>query len=347
MWVTINQQRIEVTQPLTIYDIIQKAGETIFEPELGSIKECIHNHHCPQMGLVECNNQLVTLPALKRRMAQEGMVIETRSEKVLQTLADRGKLLREQHECSFIREWQRVVAVEAESTGYINLEEWDKFSFPLRSSDPSIVHDPNKCVRCKACIEVCRDQQEVGALSFDEKEGVIIDENLCVRCGQCIHHCPMGAMGGNKAIVEFLGCENCAFSKPIGAMHEVDDTEKARALLEDHENYCVAQYAPSIRASLGEEFGIPDGELVTGKIYSALRKLGFKKVWDTNFAADLTIMEEGSELISRIQTGGCLPQFTSCCPGWIRFAETFYPDLLPHISSAKSPQQMFAAIAKT
>jgi iron-only hydrogenase group A len=347
MWVTINQQRIESSQPTTIYDVIHEAGETLLEPQLGQIEECIHNSNCPQLGLAECNGQLVTLPALKRRLAQDGMVIETRSPNVQKTLEERGKLLEEHHECSFIREWQRAVAIEAESTGFINLEAWEKFSFPMRGSSPSILHDPNKCVRCKACIEVCSDHQGVGALSFDEKEGILIDENLCVRCGQCIHHCPMGARGSNDSISEFLGCNNCPFSEPVGAMHEVDDTDKVRAVLKDEDKFCVAQFAPSIRASLGEEFGIPNGDLVTGKIYAALRKLGFEKVWDTNFSADLTIMEEGTEFINRIQTDGCLPQFTSCCPGWIRFAETFFPDLLPHLSSAKSPQQMFGAIAKT
>ncbi|MBN1535705.1 MAG: iron hydrogenase small subunit [Anaerolineales bacterium] len=347
MWITINQQRIEFPTPATIYDVIHQAGETIANPPLGQLKECIRNPFCPQLGLAECDGQLVTLPALKRRMAKDGMTIETHSENVQQTLEARAKLLKEHHECTFITEWQRSVAIEAESTGFITLEAWENFSFPMRSSSPSIIHDPNKCVRCKACIEVCRDQQGVGALSFDEDKGIIIDDDLCVRCGQCIHHCPMGARGSSESILEFLGCDKCPFSDPIGAMHEVDDTENVRSLLNDKEMYCVAQFAPSIRASLGEEFNIPDGDLVTGKIYAALRKLGFKKVWDTNFAADLTIMEEGNELIQRIQTGGVLPQFTSCCPGWIRFAETFYPDLLLHISSAKSPQQMFAAIAKT
>jgi len=347
MWVTINQRRIEISKPTTIYDVIREAGEALLEPQLGEIKDTIHNPNCHQMGLVDCNGLLVPLPAIKCRMAQDGMAIDTRSARIQQALEERGKLLNEHHECSFIREWQRLATVEPELHGLITLEEWEKFSFPMRGSSPSLQHDPNKCVRCGVCVEICSDQQGVGALSMDKEEGIIIDDNLCVRCGQCIHHCPMGAMGRNAGIIEFLGCEQCAYSEPIGAMHEVDDTDTVRALLEDKGNYCVAQFAPSIRASLGEEFGIPDGELVTGKIYSALRKLGFEQVWDTNFAADLTIMEEGTELISRIQTGGCLPQFTSCCPGWIRFAEAFFPDLLPHLSSAKSPQQMFGAIAKT
>lgn len=347
MWVTINQQRFEFSSPTSIFDVIYQAGETIAEPSLAEYKECIRNPLCPQLGLAECDGQLVTLPALKRRMVKDVMSIQTRSAQIQQTLEAREKLLKENHECSFISEYQKAVVVEAESTGFITLEKWEDFSFDLRGSIPSIIHDPNKCVRCKACIEVCRDQQGVGALSFDEENGIITDDALCVRCGQCIHHCPMGARGSSESIIEFLGCDNCPFSDPVGAMHEVDDTEKVRTLLKDKEKYCVAQFAPSIRASLGEEFNLPDGDLVTGKIYAALRKLGFKKVWDTNFAADLTIMEEGNELIQRIQKGGCLPQFTSCCPGWILFAETFYPDLLPHISSAKSPQQMFGAIAKT
>jgi iron only hydrogenase large subunit-like protein len=130
-------------------------------------------------------------------------------------------------------------------------------------------------------------------------------------------------------------------------MHECDDTFKVIEALNDPDQYCVAEFAPAVRATLGEEFGMQGGELVTGKIYAALRRLGFKKVWDTNFSADLTIMEEGTEFIERFKNNQNLPQFTSCCPSWIRFAERFFPELTPNISSAKSPQQMFGAIAKT
>jgi iron-only hydrogenase group A len=244
------------------------------------------------------------------------------------------------------REWQKKIAVEGTNAGFINKDEYEKFSFPKRGAEPSIIHDPNKCIRCQACVDTCT-MQGVEALSFDEKTGVSIDENRCVRCGQCIVHCPMGALTRNNALAEFLDCQSCAFTQPSGAMHECDDTFKALNLLRDPTRYCVAQFAPAVRASLGEEFGIPPGELVTGKIYAALRLLGFKKVWDTNFAADLTIMEEGTEFLDRLTNGGMLPLFTSCCPAWIRFAERIYPELLPHLSTAKSPQQMFGAVAKT
>jgi iron-only hydrogenase group A len=346
MQITINSKQLELPEGTPILDAIKYAKETISKPEFNDTNNWIRNPSCPLLGLVEINGQLVTLPALKKRLAENGMWIETNTPKVKAELANRIKLLLENHECFFMREWQKKIAVEGVNAGFIKQEEYEKFSYPERGAQPSIVHDPNKCIRCQACVEICL-RQGVEALSFDEENGVLIDENRCVRCGQCIVHCPMGAISRNNKLAEFLDCRTCAFTKPSGAMHECDDTFNAWNLLQDSQLYCVAQFAPAIRASLGEEFNIPAGELVTGKVYAALRRLGFKKVWDTNFAADLTIMEEGTELIDRLTKGGVLPMFTSCCPGWIRFAERFYPVLVPHLSTAKSPQQMFGAIAKT
>jgi len=134
---------------------------------------------------------------------------------------------------------------------------------------------------------------------------------------------------------------------PTGAIVERDDSDKVWAALEDPDIHVVVQEAPSIRAQLGEEFGLPPGSLVTGRMITALKRMGFDKVFDTNFAADLTIVEEGNELLERVRTGGVLPMMTSCSPGWIKFIEHFYPDLLPHVSTCKSPQQMFGALAKT
>jgi len=346
MHITVNKKTVQVPDNISILSAIQSANETILTPQLGEAKDWIRNPSCPLMGLAEVDGKLISLPALQNRLAQDGMLIETQSPRAKEELTRRAHLLTNNHECFFMREWQKKIAVEGVNAGFITQQEYENFAFQERGENPSILHDPNKCIRCQACVETCK-LQGVEALRFDEKEGVIVDEKRCVRCGQCILHCPMGAITRNNVLADFLQCKDCAFTEPSGAMHERDGTFEAQELLKDSSRYCVAQFAPAIRASLGEEFNIPAGELVTGKIYAALRRIGFKKIWDTNFAADLTIMEEGSEFIERLTKGGTLPLFTSCCPSWVRFAERFYPELLPHISTAKSPQQMFGATAKT
>ncbi|MCM8812539.1 MAG: [FeFe] hydrogenase, group A [Candidatus Omnitrophica bacterium] len=347
MRISINGAGVEISAGTAILEAIRMSGTQLREPDLGGMKDFIFNPVCPLRGVAEVDGELCPLVFLSSRPVRENMVIVTQSERINAHVEERAKLMREQRECYFMKQWQKMLLAEAESAGRVTREEWERFSFAARGSEPSIYHDPNKCVRCKACVEVCRDIQTVEALRFDEKEGVVFDESRCVRCGQCIHHCPMGATAKFKVITDMLGCSDCAFARPLGAMREVDDVMKVMTALKDSQSYCIVQFAPAVRASIGEEFGMPDGELVTKKLYAALRRAGFKKVWDTNFAADLTIMEEGMEFIERVKNSGPLPQFTSCSPGWIRFVETFFPGLLPNISTAKSPQQMFGAVAKT
>jgi NADH-quinone oxidoreductase subunit G len=202
----------------------------------------------------------------------------------------------------------------------------------LDTSSPSIIRDPGKCVLCGRCIRVCNEIQTVGAIDFTKrgpelKVTTFLDKGLgnvkCINCGQCIHVCPVAAIKEQTSISEVW---------------------KAIA---DPEKVVIVQEAPSIRVALGEELGLPAGTLVTGKMHASLKKLGFDFVFDTNFTADLTIMEEGSELVKRIKGGGVLPMFTSCCPGWVKFAEHFYPEFLPNLSTCKSPQQMFGSLSKT
>ena len=196
---------------------------------------------------------------------------------------------------------------------------------------PSIVRDTSKCVLCGRCVERCRNAHGMGILGFEKRgfntvvapaENRSFAASPCILCGQCVSVCP------------------------TGALMEKSEIDKVDAAMQAGK-YVVVQTAPAVRAALGEEFGMPIGSLVTGKMVAALRRLGFKKVFDTNFAADLTIMEEATELLNRIQNGGVLPMITSCSPGWVNYAEYNYGDLLLHLSSCKSPHEMFGAILKS
>jgi NADH-quinone oxidoreductase subunit G/NADP-reducing hydrogenase subunit HndD len=202
---------------------------------------------------------------------------------------------------------------------------------PDRSS-LSLVRDPRKCILCRRCVGVCEKVQQVYAIAPQERgfNSVIAPAFLeplgsvaCINCGQCVLVCP------------------------TAAIHEVDQIDEVWAALSDPTVHVVVQTAPAVRVSIGEMFGLAPGSVVTGQLVAALRRLGFDKVFDTDFTADLTIMEEGSELLQRLKEGGKLPLITSCSPGWIKYIEHFYPDMLPHLSTCKSPQQMFGALAKT
>jgi len=203
---------------------------------------------------------------------------------------------------------------------------------PIDDSNPSIVLCPEKCIRCGRCVKVCQDVQNVWALEFLGRgiKGKIasaadapLGESPCIKCGQCSAHCP------------------------VGAIYERDDTVKVWSALQNTQMHPVVQIAPAVRVALAEEFGLPPGTVFTKKIYAALRKLGFKTVFDTNFSADLTIMEEGSELVKRLgDKNSVIPLITSCCPAWVDYLEKYYPDLIPHFSTAKSPQQMMGAMIK-
>ncbi len=192
---------------------------------------------------------------------------------------------------------------------------------PIDPDNPSIVRDDEKCILCGQCLEVCEKVQTV----FGYYELPVIDETICVNCGQCTLWCP------------------------TGAIVERDDSQKVLDAINDPETVVVVQTAPATRVNIGEEFGMAPGTFAEGQQVAALKALGFDYVFDTNFTADLTIMEEGTELIHRItgKSDAPLPQFTSCSPGWVKFCEYYYPDLIPHLSSAKSPMQMFGAVIKT
>ena len=345
--IELNGQPVTLNGPLTLWDVLQKQRLTLHRPQEFAELAWINNPRCPLVNLLEVDGQVVPLAVRAELPVREGMKINTSSVQLDSVLKERLTHLRDRQQCAFIARLQEFTAAEAESNGMVDLEQRAQWDFLMRGSSPSVFHDPNACVRCKACVDTCNDTQQVGALSFDEEQGVLFDDAKCTRCGQCILSCPMGFRKMTDFVGGMMGCAPCPFSRPLGAMREVDDTGKVWNALKDPEKYVVVQFAPAVRATLGEEFGVELGELVTEKLYAALRRLGCRQVWDTNFSADLTIMEEGYELVDRLKNGGRLPQFTSCSPGWIRYCEIFYPDLIPHLSTAKSPQQMLGAVAKT
>jgi NADH-quinone oxidoreductase subunit G/[NiFe] hydrogenase diaphorase moiety small subunit len=224
--------------------------------------------------------------------------------------------------------------VDTYNFGHVKEEKYE-----IDKSSPSVVRDMNKCILCKRCVRTCIDLQEVGVLEAIDRGnkthiGTFLDKPLadviCINCGQCINRCPTSALRAN------------------------DPSDEIWAAIDDPTKHVVIQTAPSPRAGIGEEFGLEPGNSLTGEMNSALRRIGFDKVFDTNFTADLTIMEEGTELLNRLKaalvdkdTSVKLPQFTSCSPGWVKFIEHFYPEYLDYLSSAKSPQQMFGALIKT
>lgn len=204
---------------------------------------------------------------------------------------------------------------------------------PVDDSNGSIVFDRDKCINCGRCVQVCQEVQNVWAIDFQGRggktiigpaAGMLLNDSPCIRCGQCAAHCP------------------------TGAIHEFSNFAPLWEKIYDPDIVTAVQIAPSVRVALGEEFGMEPGELSTGKIYAALRRIGFDYIFDSNFSADLTIMEEGTEFVGRLTKGqGKIPLFTSCCPAWVDYAEKNYPDMLDNVSTAKSPQQMMGSVIKT
>jgi len=212
------------------------------------------------------------------------------------------------------------------------LYEGEASHYEIDSSAAHMYRDNNKCILCRRCVAVCDKVQGIGVIGTNDRGFTTkitsafemgLAETSCVSCGQCIAVCPTGALS------------------------EKDCTEEVFAVIADPTKHVIVQTAPAVRAGLGESFGLPIGTNVQGKMVSALRRLGFDKVFDTDFSADLTIMEEATEFLDRVQNGGVLPLITSCSPGWIKYCEHYYPDMLDNLSSCKSPQQMFGAVAKT
>lgn len=322
----------KVEEGLTILEAAKKCGYEI--PSL-----CAYNHGECSRG--SCRVCLVEATGARGLVAScvypvsEGMEITISSPKSVAARRASVELLLSNHstDCQQCdkNEYCELLHVARITGAREGMFEGEKTPTTLDELTPSIVRDTSKCILCGRCIERCKNAHGKGILGFENRgfativapaENRSFANSPCILCGQCTSVCPTGALMEKSEI------------------HKIDEA-KSRG------KFIVVQTAPAVRAALGEEFGMKIGTPVTGKMVAALRRLGFDKVYDTDFAADLTIMEEATELLGRIKNGGVLPMITSCSPGWINYAEYNYSDLLPHLSSCKSPHEMFGAIVKS
>lgn len=328
----INNIPVQVKEGTTILDAAKSVGINI--PTLCYLKDINEIGAC-RVCVVEVKGAR-SLVASCVYPVNEGMEVFTNTEKVRKSRKTTIELLMSDHkkEClSCVRSTNcelQTLSNEygcdaAAFQGERNLSEPDE-------STSYLVRDNEKCILCRRCVATCKSVQQVAVIApsrrgFKTHIGCAFESDLadvpCVACGQCIAVCP------------------------TGALHEREEIDNVREAIADPEKVVIVAPAPAVRAAIGEEFGNPVGTNTEGKMFTALRMLGFDKVFDVNFAADLTIMEEANELVERVKEGGKLPMFTSCSPGWIRYVEYYYPELIPNLSSCKSPMQMFGATVKT
>ena len=329
---TIDGEKIEVPEGTTILQAASLLNVHI--PTL-----CYHEDQAVKavcrICVVEVEGQRL-LPAACSTPVSEGMVVKTASPKVIAARKNIMELILARHPQDCLNCSKNGSCELQKIARDLNMTRPNRYEQDIRSarfddSSPSIVRDMRKCILCNRCVEVCSSKQGVMVMAKENRgfDTVIVPpygkklvDTSCVNCGQCVQVCPVGAISINV------------------------DTEKVYSQIEAGKTM-VVQIAPSVRITLAESLGYAPGTVTTGKIVHALHKIGFKWVFDSDFSADLTIMEEGTEFLNRLNNGGTLPLITSCCPAWVKYCETYAYDELEHLSSAKSPQQMFGAVIKT
>jgi iron-only hydrogenase group A len=333
MKVTINNQSYEVAEGQTILQACQKAGIRI--PTLCYLKDVSTNASCG-ICVVEVKGARSLLRSCITTVT-EGMEITTHNERIATARRINTELLLANHPQDCLG-CDRNLNCELQTITY-EMGITDKRFVRTRKevlkkdvSSLSLVRDPEKCILCGRCVAVCSEMQTVKAIDF---AGRGVKTHIATYLDM-----PMGS-------VACTNCGQCALVCPTGAITEKSSVSEVWEAIHNPAKTVIVQTAPAIRVGIGEAMGMAAGSLVTGKMVAGLRRLGFSKVFDTNFTADLTIVEEGNELLKRIKTGGKLPMITSCSPGWIKFIEHFFPASLGHLSTCKSPQQMFGAVAKT
>ncbi|MGN1329916.1 MAG: NADH-dependent [FeFe] hydrogenase, group A6 [Clostridia bacterium] len=329
---TIDGQEVKAKKGITILEAAKQVGIDI--PTLCFLKGINEVGDC-RMCIVEVEGRRGFATSCIQTV-EEGMVVHTHTPNVLEARHVILDLIISNHskDClTCTRSGNCELQKLATKFNVLNVEfEGERTQHKIDELSPSIVRDFNKCILCRRCIAACKNVQKIGAIDcinrgFESCISTVGDHSLndvnCTFCGQCIQSCP------------------------TGALHEKETIDDVWIKLKDPESYVIVQTAPAVRAALGEEFQMEIGTNVTGKMVTALKRLGFDKVFDTNTGADFTIMEEANEFIERFSKGGTLPMITSCSPGWVKYIEMNYPELIPHLSTCKSPHEMFGAILKS
>ena len=329
---TIDGIPVEVPAGTTVLEAARKAGIKI--PTLCYLKDINQIGAC-RMCIVDTGARAFGAACVLP--VSNGMNVKTNTPKLRSARKTNLELLLSNHDKKCLSCARNQKCELQQMCIDLGVEDTDTYAGKMNEYDiddlsPSIVRNNNKCILCRRCVAACINTQAVGVIGpvgrgfktqIRSAWGQSLSEVACINCGQCIAACP------------------------TGALYEKDSTKEVWDLLADTTKHVVVQPAPAVRAALGEEFGMPIGSLVTGKLAAALRRLGFEKVFDTDWGADLTIMEEGTELLGRLKNGGTLPMITSCSPGWIKFCETYYPDFIDNLSSCKSPHEMEGAMIKS